>query len=108
MRPFIHPHEDEVHLTQIMHALSDSSRLFVVLELLRLQNQPFDCQTLLPEVPAATRSHHFKVLRQSGLIESETIGTRHVSVVREEMLNRKFPGLLLMLKEQIGNLEKAN
>lgn len=101
MRPFIHPHEDDIHLTQILHALSDETRLFAVLELLRLNNQPYDCQTLLPTIPPATRSHHFKVLRASGLIESTTIGRQHLSVVREDVLNKKFPGLIEMLKQQI-------
>jgi DNA-binding transcriptional ArsR family regulator len=42
----------------------------------------------------ATRSHHFRVLREAGLTHTRVAGTaRHVSLRRDDLAER-FPGLL--------------
>ena len=105
MREFIHPRPEEIQLTRVMHALSDPARLHVVLELLRQGNQAQECQTFLPEMPKATRSHHFKVLRESGVTRTQTQGTAHLTTLRLETLNDRFPGLLEMLKTQAGTAQ---
>ena len=42
----------------------------------------------------ATASHHFKVLRQAGVIAQHDIGTRRFSSLRRDELEQRFPGLL--------------
>jgi DNA-binding transcriptional ArsR family regulator len=45
-------------------------------------------------VSKATRSHHFRVLREAGVTHTRLEGThRHVSLRRED-LDARFPGLL--------------
>ena len=52
------------------------------------------CGTFDLGVTKATRSHHFKVLREAGLTHTRVVGTaRHVTLRRDE-LDRRFPGLL--------------
>lgn len=52
-----------------------------------------------PEISKSTVSHHFRILRESGLIRSEKEGVTLVNTLRKEELNKKFPGLLdLILK----------
>ena len=52
------------------------------------------CNTLVPEMPKSTRSHHLKVLREAGVTRTRADGTeRHVRL-RYDCLNARFPGLL--------------
>lgn len=47
----------------------------------------------------STLSHHFKVLREAGLIRTRVHGTRRLVILRYEDLERRFPGLLDLLRE---------
>lgn len=49
----------------------------------------FDC-----DIAKSTLSHHFKVLRESGVIFSRKEGTQHLNSLRREELDELFPGLL--------------
>ena len=42
----------------------------------------------------STRSHHFKVLREAGLIEQEIVGRTKMTSLRRDDLDARFPGLL--------------
>jgi hypothetical protein len=45
-------------------------------------------------VTKSTSSHHFRVLRESGVIEQTAEGTAKVNRLRREDLEARFPGLL--------------
>jgi DNA-binding transcriptional ArsR family regulator len=47
----------------------------------------------------STLSHHLKVLREAGLIHTRVHGTRRLVTLRYDDLERRFPGLLAMLRE---------
>src|SRR3954466_6564762 len=52
------------------------------------------CGTFDLGISKATRSHHFKVLREAGLTHTRAEGThRHVSLRRADV-DARFPGLL--------------
>jgi DNA-binding transcriptional ArsR family regulator len=42
----------------------------------------------------STLSHHFRVLRETGLIRTTKRGVQHLKGVRWDDLNERFPGLL--------------
>jgi len=42
----------------------------------------------------STLSHHFKVLRSAGLIETEALGQRRLNRLRRRELDERYPGLL--------------
>jgi DNA-binding transcriptional ArsR family regulator len=79
-------------LAAVMAALSDPMRVAIVRELARQGEKT--CGTFELGISKATRSHHFKVLREAGLTRTRAEGThRHVSLRREDVDSR-FPGLL--------------
>jgi DNA-binding transcriptional ArsR family regulator len=45
-------------------------------------------------VTKATASHHFKVLREAGLVMTRLDGPRRFLRLRREELDARFPGLL--------------
>jgi len=52
------------------------------------------CGTFDITMPKSSLSHHFKVLRDAGVIESRSEGTRVMNVLRRDALDATFPGLL--------------
>jgi DNA-binding transcriptional ArsR family regulator len=50
-------------------------------------------------ISRSTLSHHVKVLREAGLVHTRVQGTRRLLTLRHEELERRFPGLLGMLRE---------
>jgi DNA-binding transcriptional ArsR family regulator len=90
-RALTHPATEDLELTQVLHALSDPVRLEIVRELAAK-----DCQCGAIELPVtkSTSTHHFRVLRESGVIEQKPQGTARINHLRREDLEARFPGLL--------------
>ena len=87
-----HPDLGEVDLPSLLHALSDPVRLEIVRNLAELNECA--CGAIELPVSKATASHHFKVLRQAGVIAQHDEGTRRISRLRRDDLEHRFPGLL--------------
>ena len=88
-----HPTRDEIELGAVLHALSDPVRLKVVHA---LAEGASECATGSIDVPVtkSTCTHHFKVLREAGVIHQRHEGTARLNTVRYEDLEARFPGLL--------------
>ena len=83
---------EDVTLAAVMAALSDPVRVAIVRGL--ASDGECTCGTFDLGVSKATRSHHFRVLREAGLTHTRAEGThRHVSLRRDEV-DARFPGLL--------------
>jgi DNA-binding transcriptional ArsR family regulator len=90
--PADEPRAEEMTLAAVMAALSDPARLEIV-RVLAAQGER-TCGTFDLGLSKATRSHHFKVLREAGVTHTRAEGThRHVSL-RRDALEARFPGLL--------------
>jgi DNA-binding transcriptional ArsR family regulator len=87
-----HPAATELELTAVMHALSDPARLSVV-RTLAVEGERA-CGTVDLGVTKATASHHFKVLREAGLVMTRLDGPRRYLRLRRDELDARFPGLL--------------
>lgn len=98
MRPFKHPSPDELLLERVLYALSDSIRLDIVRHLARVQAAT--CGELDGGRPKSTVSHHFKVLREAGLVFTENTGTTHMNTLRRADIESRFPGLLSAILTQ--------
>lgn len=86
------PDTSKIELTDVLGALADEGRLIIVREL-AAQGEAA-CGTIELGVSKATRSHHFKVLRESGLTRTRVEGTRRWVSLRRDDLDLRFPGLL--------------
>jgi len=92
MGTLTHPSCNDVELATVMAALSDPVRVSIVRSL--AAQGECACGTLHLGVSPATRSHHFRVLREAGITLTRPEGThRYVSLRRDE-LDERFPGLL--------------
>jgi DNA-binding transcriptional ArsR family regulator len=86
------PTVDEMSLAAVMAALSDPVRVQIVRALAACEERT--CGEFDLGISKATRSHHFKVLREAGLTHTRSAGThRHLSLRREDV-DARFPGLL--------------
>ena len=86
-------------LEDVLAALSDPVRLQIV-RTLAADPGGRPCGSFRLPVTKSTASHHFRVLREAGVIDQEERGrTRHTKLRRDE-LDQRFPGLLeLVLRE---------
>ncbi len=89
-----HPSMDEMELGKVLSALADPMRRGVVLDLARGDGAPRLCGTFSMPVTKATRTHHFRVLREAGLIRQVDLGNGRTNVLRRAELDARFPGLL--------------
>ena len=92
MRPLKHPAADELILERVLYALSDPVRLDIVRRLADVSGAR--CSDLDGGRPKSTVSHHFRVLREAGLIRTECAGTTHMNQLRRAELDARFPGLM--------------
>jgi len=100
MKEYAHPEMKEVTLAMVMQALADPCRMSIVRELLRAKDRALACNEVPLEVSKATRSHHFEVLRDAGLIFTRVEGTKCMTSLRRAELEERFPGLLKLVSSQ--------
>ena len=87
-----HPSSNDLRLASVMDALSDPVRVTIVRAL--AADGEIACGTLQLGVSPATRSHHFRVLREAGVTLTRPQGTHRYVSLRREDLDERFPGLL--------------
>ncbi|MFE7127017.1 ArsR/SmtB family transcription factor [Streptomyces sp. NPDC057617] len=92
-RELAHPPRTDIRLEGVLHALSDPMRLRIVRELAAADSE-LTCSHFGLPVAKSTTTHHFRVLRESGLIRQIYRGTAKMSGLRKDDLDALFPGLL--------------
>jgi DNA-binding transcriptional ArsR family regulator len=90
--PLPHPEREEIELAGVLHALSDPMRLQIVAGL--RSGDERSCKSFDLPVVKSTCTHHFKVLREAGVIRQRLCGTTRMNSLRREDLDGRFPGLL--------------
>ena len=93
-----HPELHEMTLEAVLSALADPLRRRVVADLMR---GPRGCERTcvsfnLP-VSKASLTHHFRVLREAGLIRQEDRGNSRAATLRRPEIDQRFPGLLSLV-----------
>ena len=88
-----HPAVEELELGAVLHALSDPVRLQIVAKLAHSTGD-HTCGSFALPVTKSTCTHHFKVLREAGVIRQRAQGTTRLNRLRREDLDARFPGLL--------------
>ena len=91
------PAVDELQLERVMQALSDPVRLQILSVLADGAFHPCRLEEFDVGVHKSTLSHHFRVLRETGIVTSrldrDDARNHHVRLRREAM-DARFPGLL--------------
>lgn len=85
----------------MLHALSDPVRLMIVAELAKGERE-YTCGSFELPVTKSTCTHHFKVLREAGLIKQRQQGTTRLNMLRREDLEARFPGVLDTILQAAG------
>lgn len=90
-----HPGIDDIDLGKVLAALADPLRRAVVITLTQ-HDDDFEqnCTAFGLPVTKATRTHHFRVLREAGLIRMQDRGNLIMTSLRRADLETRFPGLL--------------
>jgi DNA-binding transcriptional ArsR family regulator len=88
-----HPTRSQLELAPVLAALSDPMRLQIVRVLAR-DSAPRACGTFDLPVTKSTSSHHFRVLREAGVIYTRIEGRQRMNELRRDDLDARFPGLL--------------
>jgi len=81
-------------LTCVLSALGDPMRLAIVRLLAETGPAGRPCGSFGLPVSKSTLTHHFRVLREAGLIEQRGDGTRRLTTLRRAQLDARYPGLL--------------
>lgn len=99
MRPLAHPAIEDVSLASVLHALSDPVRLDIVL-CLSAAGCEMNCISSAKELNSlgglskSTLSHHFRILREAGLVRSERRGVELLNRLRADEIEQRFPGVI--------------
>ena len=86
----------------VFDALGDPVRLEILQFL--LEKKEVSCGECKCGLSKSTMSHHFKVLRDAGLIQRREQGTLHYMSIRRAEIEQRLPGFLEILKRVSGPL----
>lgn len=107
MRSVACPSIDDITLESIFYALGNKDRLQIVNNLYRASNDGTGalacCNATkgLDNLSPSTASHHFRILREGGLVKSTRDGKECYNTLRLDELEQKFPGVLKSIIENI-------
>jgi DNA-binding transcriptional ArsR family regulator len=87
-----HPPREALELATVLHALSDPARLAIVRHL--ADRDECACGGIDLDLSKATVSHHYKVLREAGVVRTRPEGRKRLLSLRRGDLDDRFPGLL--------------
>lgn len=92
MPAYDHPPAEAITLLGVLRGLADPIRLEIVQHLGSVPEA--SCSALLGDRPRSSMSHHFQVLRESGLLHTRVQGVQHFNSLRKCDLDARFPGLM--------------
>ncbi len=102
-----HPELAEMSLGPVLSALADPLRRKIIRELsLSDEGTERTCASFNLPVSKATLTHHFRVLREAGLIRQINRGNSRAAALRRSDLQTKFPGLLDLLADEQADTQR--
>jgi DNA-binding transcriptional ArsR family regulator len=115
MRKLHHPLKNEIELANVLYALGDPMRLEIVKNLFKAdtarisKSRERSCKNVCTKLglSKSTLSHHFRILREAGVIWCEKEGTQYVNHLRIEDLASLYPGLLISVVKAKGRVRHA-
>ena len=88
------PRPADIRVEAVLAALSDPVRLSIVRTLAASEDESRSCGSFGLAVSKSTASHHFRVLREAGVIRQHDEGRRRMTELRRADVDARFPGLL--------------
>jgi DNA-binding transcriptional ArsR family regulator len=88
----LHPAREQIRLQDVFVALGNPVRLQVIRAL--AAGGEHRCGSLLTGISKSTLTHHWRVLREGGLIWQRPSGRELLVSLRRDDLDARFPGLL--------------
>lgn len=101
MRALTHPAPEQLSLPTVLHALADPVRLDIVRALARTDELSCGDSCASFQIPRATLSRHYDVLRNAGLVHTRKDGVTYRNRLRRAELEQRFPGLLDAVLRQL-------
>ncbi|GAA3839184.1 MULTISPECIES: ArsR/SmtB family transcription factor [Amycolatopsis] len=89
----------DLDLGTVLSALADRHRRGVVVDLLDRPDGEHACASFDLPVAKSTRTHHWRVLRQAGLIHQRDAGNGSFVRLRRDEIHQRFPGLLDSIRQ---------
>lgn len=99
-----HPDLGQLSLAEVLRGFSDPARLHMVKTMAALGE--CECSLVYADLglSKSNASHHFRVLRESGILRRTQRGNQQYAMLRSNELDARFPGLLAAV---IANSEAA-
>jgi DNA-binding transcriptional ArsR family regulator len=92
------PETEALDLGAVLRALADEHRRSVMTQLVADSgDNERGCNSFGLPISKQTQTHHFRVLREAGLIEEIDYGNRKGIRLRRADVEKRFPGLLALL-----------
>lgn len=89
-----HPQVDDLEVGSVLLALADENRRRVVAELAERPDEERLCASFDLPVGKSSRTRHWRVLREAGLVFQRDAGNGLYMRLRKDDLDRRFPGLI--------------
>ncbi|WP_047867550.1 MULTISPECIES: ArsR/SmtB family transcription factor [Nocardiopsis] len=107
--PISGPTAAQMELGVVLRALSDEHRRAVMIELATDgEDRERTCNSFDLPISKQTQTHHFRALREAGLICEIDYGNRKGIRLRRADIDRRFPGLLTLLAAEARTSDYAN
>ena len=93
------PAASAIELGAVLAALADPLRRGVVVDLFGRDDDEHPCSSFNLPVAKSTRTYHWRVLRQAGLITQRDAGNGSFVRLRRQELASRFPGLIEVIHD---------
>lgn len=92
MADLYHPEAAAIRLIDVLAALGHPVRMAAVHALAGGEER--FCGEILPDEPKSSLTHHWRALREAGVIHQRRVGRKFYLTLRRTDLDARFPGLL--------------
>ncbi|MEW1836551.1 helix-turn-helix domain-containing protein [Nonomuraea angiospora] len=104
MAALLHPTTEQLQLEDVLAALGHPVRMKIVRAL--ASGEETYCGAIETGAPKSTLTHHWRVLRESGVIRLRHSGRRNYLTLRRDDLEARFPGLLAVVFDSEGSTQE--
>lgn len=103
------PDLSTIPIEKMFYALSDATRLKII-QIIDQEGGEMPCGSFAERtgVTKPTLSHHFAILRETGIIATRMEGNLKLNTLRTKEMSRHFPGLLELVVKKRDSRKRKN